>query len=243
VSLADQLERWRQAGIIDAVQAERIRALEAGSESPPAPPQGLQVTAIEVVAYAGAVVLLVGTGFLVGIQYTQLGVPGRLLIFGLLAAAGLALGLFMESRSDRPAARRARSAGFLLGVLLTFVFAAEAFYDGHVLRTGDDGSGSVMLGAAVGLLLGAWLLWRTGAALVAVAAGACLLIGTGAFESVTHASPDAQAELPWVVAGAILAAGAEVVARRRPGVAAELLRAAAVFALVISCLVISSQVG
>ena len=62
----DRLDRWRSAGIIDDATAARITAFEAADPGVGSRPT--RITATEVVAYLGSVVLLVGVGFLYGSQ-------------------------------------------------------------------------------------------------------------------------------------------------------------------------------
>ena len=188
-----------------------------------AEPRGLQVTATEVVAYLGSIVVLVGIGFLYGTQYQQLGSFGRDLILGLVALAALGCGFFMERRSDRPAARRARSAGFFVGISAVFFLATQVLVDGRVLTklhdygggyTSDDTSGDIMAGAAAAFLLAAGLLWRTRAALVALAFAALAYTAMGAFEAGGTPPTTFAGQGGYLLVGAVLLGSAEVLVGR-----------------------------
>lgn len=65
-----------------------IVAYEA-SAAPPPSEQDRSITATEVITYAGALVTLAGFGTLLGTQYRQLGMIGRLAIPGLVVVASL----------------------------------------------------------------------------------------------------------------------------------------------------------
>src|SRR5437588_3457450 len=124
----DDLRRWETAGLIEAAQAARIREFEAERAAPAAPagPSAvarLEVTLTEVVAYAGSIAILVGLGFLLGFQGQQLGAPGRLAIYVLVAAAAFGVGFLLAPGSERPPVRRARASALLLGVGATFAVA------------------------------------------------------------------------------------------------------------------------
>src|SRR5256712_1812875 len=68
---------------------------------------GGSITATEVITYAGALVTLAGLGTLLGTQYRQLGVIGRLAIPGLVAIAALLVARALPG--ERARARRAQT--------------------------------------------------------------------------------------------------------------------------------------
>src|SRR5260370_30739621 len=109
--LRNRLAAWQTAGVIDAATAARIEAFEAGR---PATDRPAAISVSEVIAYIGTVVLLVGVGFLYGTQYAALGSGGRLVIIGLVVAAGLAAGELVQRVGATRAARRARPPGCTL---------------------------------------------------------------------------------------------------------------------------------
>src|SRR2546423_1664792 len=108
--VADRLTAGQAAGVIDADTAARIEAFEAAR--PPAERSSSRITVSEVIAYIGTVVLLVGVGFLYGTEYENLGVGGRLILIGLVVAAGLAAGELVKRVGSSAASRRARAAGW-----------------------------------------------------------------------------------------------------------------------------------
>src|SRR5260370_10628604 len=171
--LRNRLAAWQAAGVIDAGTAARIEAFEAGR---PATDRPAGISVSEVIAYIGAIVLLVGVGFLYGTQYAALGSAGRLVIIGLVVAAGLAAGELVERVGATGAARRARAAGWTVAAVAAAIWFSQAFVDANVLTQASrygyhdapDTSGSIMLAAAIGSAIAAKRLWRSGPALLAV---------------------------------------------------------------------------
>src|SRR5947209_19686780 len=108
MKIEQHLADWLAAGVIDPGTADRIRAHEEGRR----PERGVGVA--EVLAYIGAVVILVGVGFFVGTEYEFLGAEGRLVVIGLVGAAALGAGLLLERRAEDGRGRRARAAAYFL---------------------------------------------------------------------------------------------------------------------------------
>jgi hypothetical protein len=131
VGLRGRLAAWQAAGLVDAATAVRIEAFEAAQ--PPDQETSGRISASEVVAYIGSVILLVGVGFLYGTQYATLGPPGRLVVIGLVVAAGLAAGELVRRMGATGAARRARSAGWAIAALAAATWFAELFVDNQIL--------------------------------------------------------------------------------------------------------------
>lgn len=276
--LREQLDRWTAAGLIAAEQASRIRAYEtARSVAASAERRGFrgvgraqaepstadrgdvaplqEITATEVVAYLGAIVVLVGISFLVATQYQQLGAAGRDVIFALVAAAGLGCGFLMDGRSDRPAARRARAAGYFLGSIAFFALVSQVFVDARLLTTtyhyssfytSDNPAGDILAGAVAAAVLAAGLLWRARAGLLAFAFSGFVYTAIGAFES-WQAPPQPDpwlGLLPYLLGAALLVAFSELLVRRNSaGWAVEVLRFMAVLAPVTSALGFSYLIG
>lgn len=246
VTLGDRLAAWQAAGLIDAATAARIQEFEG--RRPAAERTGGGISVSEVIAYIGTVVLLVGVGFLYGTQYQSLGTSGRLVILGLVVLTGLAAGELVRRIGATAAARRARAAGWTVAAVATTFWFAQAFVDSNILtRPGSDGSppdptGSIMLATFLGADFAAFLLWRAGAGLIAVAVAALTVAAAGAVDAYVGGSPTYNTELPFLVAGAVLAALAELVARghdRRW--AREVLRFGAILPLTIASLVLSAN--
>lgn len=216
--LRGRLAAWQAAGIVDGETAARIEPFEAAQ--PRDDRSSSRISVSEVVAYIGSVILLVGIGFLCGTQYATLGPPGRLVVIGLVVAAGLVAGELVRRMGATGAARRARSAGWAIAALATATWFAEAFVDNHILTrppsypypgAPDDTSGAIMLGAAVGFVVAAGLLWRAGAGLVAFSTAALAYVAAGAFDAHQQPLPNGWgAELAWLVAAAALVVLSEV---------------------------------
>src|SRR5260370_22863733 len=126
--LKRQLARWQSAGLIDARQVEAIAEFESAGLALPGAGQGGgsegSITATEVITYAGALVTLAGLGTLLGTQYRQLGVVGRLAIPGLVAIAALLVARVLPG--ERARARRAQAS------LVTLAIAAIALFTGQL---------------------------------------------------------------------------------------------------------------
>jgi hypothetical protein len=213
--LRNRLAAWQAAGVIDAPTAARIEAFEAGR---PATDRPAGISVSEVIAYIGAVVLLVGVGFLYGTQYAALGSAGRLVIIGLVAAAGLAAGDLVKRVGATGAARRARAAGWTVAAVAAAVWFSQAFVDANILTQASrydqyepDTSGSIMLGAAIGFVIAAVLLWRAGAALLAVVTAALASTTAGQFDNYARTLPSAGVLVTWLVPAVILAVLSETI--------------------------------
>jgi hypothetical protein len=218
--LKDQLATWQVAGLLDATTAARIEAFEATQPAAPKVSGGISVG--EVIAYVGSVVLLVGVGFLYGTQYAALGSAGRLILIGVVVAAGLAAGELVRRALASGAARRARSAGWAVATLATGAWFAEAFTDGHILTrpnysysgAPDDASGALMLAAILGFALGCTLLSRAGAALIAFASAVLAFTFAGAADSYFQTTSSAWAsESTWLVSAMAVALIGETLTR------------------------------
>jgi len=248
LALSDRLAAWQAAGIIDAPTASRIEAFEAQRPVADRPP-GISVS--EVIAYIGTVVLLVGVGFLYGTQYQNLGSAGRLTVIGLVVAAGLAAGELVRRIGATGAARRARAAGWTVAAIAAATWFAQAFVDAHILTQAPqyagespDNSGAIMLGAGIGFVVAAVLLWLGGAGFIAFAAAVLAVTTVGAFDAYQRTLPPNNLEFGWVFGGVVLAALAESVTRghdRRW--AREVLRFAAILPPAIAALVLSFNSG
>jgi hypothetical protein len=246
--IAEKLSAWQQAGIVDAETAARIEAFEAAA--PPAERTSGGITVSEVIAYIGTIVLLVGVGFLYGTEYQNLGAPGRLVLIGLVVVAGFAAGELVKRLGGTAASRRARAAGWSVGSLAATAWLAQFFVDNSILTrqpqfdfqgATPDVSGSLVLAAFIGTALAAVLLWRSGAALLAIVTGALAYTCAGTVDAyLRHAEPGWTEELTWLGAAALLIALSETVttgAERRW--AREVLRFLAVLPLLAATLIFS----
>jgi hypothetical protein len=227
-----QLDRWLAAGIIDSATADRLRGFEGG----PAGDRGVSVA--EVLAYIGAVVILTGVGFLVGVEYTWLGAAGRIAVVGLVGFAAGITGLLMERRASDGPGRRARSAAYFAVVPVVFYLVIEALHDSNLFHSYQDGSAAFFIAGAISAAVALGLLLRTRATILALALA--ISCGDAAAGWVSYQQlQGAAAELTWLAGGVLLAGVAEWLRRKQSGTAAEVLRFAALLPLVVAALVLS----
>ena len=174
---------------------------------------GGSITATEVITYAGALVTLAGLGTLLGTQYRQLGVIGRLAIPGLVAIAALLVARALPG--ERARARRAQTS------LLTLAVAAIGLFTGQLqaeILGGPDASippqtgyRIILVAAVVSAVLAAVFLVRLRAGLLAAALSVSLLVA--AIMSVVRL----QLEHGWAVEAVFLVTGAILVAAAEYG--------------------------
>ena len=227
--LKRQLVRWESAGLIDARQAEAIAEFEGAGVALPGAGQGGgrdgSITATEVITYAGALVTLAGLGTLLGTQYRQLGVIGRLAIPGLVAIAALLVARVLPG--ERARARRAQAS------LVTLAIAAIALFTGQLqaeILGGPDASIPPRMGyrillvaAVVAAVLAAVFVVRLRSGLLAAALSVSLLVATIAYILLLQVAHGWAVEAVFLVTGAILVAAAEYGRRLRAVWATEVL--------------------
>ncbi len=186
---------------------------------------GGSITATEVITYAGALVTLAGLGTLLGTQYRQLGVIGRLAIPGLVAIAALLVARALPG--ERARARRAQTS------LLTLAVAAIGLFTGQLqaeILGGPDaaippqtGYRIILVSALVAGILAAVFLVRVRAGLLAAALSVSLLVA--AIMSVLRLQLEHgwAVEAIFLITGAILVAAAEYGRRQKVLWATEVL--------------------
>ncbi|HYT13222.1 MAG TPA: VOC family protein, partial [Candidatus Nitrosopolaris sp.] len=186
---------------------------------------GGSITATEVITYAGALVTLAGLGTLLGTQYRQLGVIGRLAIPGLVAIAALLVARALSG--ERARARRAQTS------LLTLAVAAIGLFTGQLqaeILGGPDaaippqtGYRIILVSALVAGILAAVFLVRVRAGLLAAALSVSLLVA--AIMSVLRLQLEhgCAVEAIFLITGAILVAAAEYGRRQKVLWATEVL--------------------
>src|SRR6266566_974629 len=196
----------------------------AGGEEPGGGRAG-SITATEVITYAGALVTLAGLGTLLGTQYRQLGVIGRLAIPGLVAIAALLVARALPG--ERARARRAQTS------LLTLAVAAIGLFTGQLqaeILGGPDaaippqtGYRIILVSALVAGILAAVFLVRVRAGLLAAALSVSLLVA--AIMSVLRLQLEHgwAVEAIFLITGAILVAAAEYGRRQKVLWATEVL--------------------
>ena len=251
MALKHRLAAWEAAGIVDSATVARIEAFETSGRSR----DGQAITAGEMVAYAGSVVLLVGLGFLYGTQYAGLGAGGRLLVLALVVAGGgLAGELIRRMGAGLGAASRSRAAGWTVATVAASIWITQACVDNHILTkpplhhyagAPDDVSGAIMLGALVGLVVATTLLRRSDAGLLALAASVLAYTAIEALDSyIGRPLSPWQGAATWLGGGLLLAVLAETILRSGGGSwAREILRFAALTPVAIAALVFSFQDG
>jgi catechol 2,3-dioxygenase-like lactoylglutathione lyase family enzyme len=195
----------------DRIKIEVVAPLVAAT-TPSATRDG-SITATEVITYAGALVTLAGLGTLLGTQYRQLGVVGRLAIPGLVAIAAL-----MVARSlpgVRARARRAQTSLVTLAVaaigLFTGQLQAEILGGPDASIPSQTGYRIILVAALVSAVLAAVFLMRLRAGLLAAALSVALLV-TGIALILRL-----QLEHGWPVEAVVLLAGAALVAAAEYG--------------------------
>jgi hypothetical protein len=194
------------------------------------------ISATEVITYAGALVTLAGLGTLLGTQYQQLSVVGRLAIPGLVAIAALLVARVLPG--ERARARRAQTS------LVTLAIAAIALFTGQLQAEILGGPGAsipvntayriILVAAVVAAVLAAGSLWRLRAGLLAAALSVSLLIAAIAFLQLRHGWA---VEAVFLITSAMLVAAAEYGRRQRVLWATEVLAFAGPSMAIITALI------
>lgn len=154
----DHIRRWREAGVIDDVAADRLVAFERehGAVAPPESTPGDRPGALEAMLYLGLAAAAAGIIVLVAMQWGELRPWSRLASAGLPCLLAIAAGAAML-RSDEPGIRRAGTIAWLVATALTAVtlgIGAEEYGPGF-----EDPSASTLLAVAGGTVAVAALLW------------------------------------------------------------------------------------
>src|ERR1700686_2681615 len=120
-------EHWMMSAAFvedpDRIKTAVLPPLAGRVTSAPSGPSEGSITATEVITYAGALVTLAGLGTLLGTQYRQLGVVGRLAIPGLVAIAALSVARALPG--ERARARRAQTSLVTLAVAAIGLFIGQ----------------------------------------------------------------------------------------------------------------------
>jgi len=118
------IERWRQLELLDSHTAERLRSDVVGQES-----ATTKRLSQYVLAFTGAVVLVIAGGVFVDWAWPLLEAPGRTVLLALTGVGVIIGGVSLESQHRwRPAAYLMQTAGLGL-ILAAFVYSEEAWPD------------------------------------------------------------------------------------------------------------------
>ena len=125
----EYLRRWTEAGLVDADQADRIRAYERGASTPPAGARDDERPGItEAVLYLGVAVVVAGAIVLGAESWNDLESWARIAALGVPAVLAFFAGVALRSL-DQPPYRRAADLAWLATVALaagTAVVSTEA---------------------------------------------------------------------------------------------------------------------
>lgn len=182
--------------MIDAATAARIREFEATAGAAGGPDAEFgRPGLVEGLVYVGFLIVAVGVGVLIVINWDALGAAGRIIATGLPGAAALAAGAWLR-RNDVPSLRRGAGVAWLVGSGLLVLCAGVTAHD--VFDWGQRGNTTAAASVAVPLAVLLWWLQRTPAQVIGLAAASVL----SAFAAESHKpfGPDA------VAAGLTLAA-------------------------------------
>jgi catechol 2,3-dioxygenase-like lactoylglutathione lyase family enzyme len=197
----------------DRIKIEVVAPLAGRVTPAPAPfgPTDGSISATEVITYAGALVTLAGLGTLLGTQYRQLGVVGRLAIPGLVAIAALLVTRALPG--GRARARRAQTSLVTLAVaaigLFTGQLQAELLGGPNASIPPHTGYRILLVSALVAAVLAAVFLVRLRSGLLAAALGLSLLVATIASIAWLQLEHGWAVELVFLATAAILVAAAE----------------------------------
>ena len=155
---SDILDDWVKAGLITNEQAGAIREHEAGPRERrggpvPVSPQTGPSLVVEALGYLGGVAMLVGTGTLVGLYWTDLSVALRLALIGTVALGLVSAGFAVPDRLGA-AAGRLRSVLWTVGVAATAGFVSV--FSTMVLDRHDEHA-LVIIGPCAAVVAG--ILW------------------------------------------------------------------------------------
>ena len=175
--LEEQLDRWVEAGIIDARTAASIVRYEAGQHPAPAP-RGERPGVMEALLYLGVVVVSVGVFSLSEQRWPDLDSWARVLAIGVPTLLALMLGAGLV-RSDEPGLGRAGQLAWFVSVGLfagcVAIFLNE--FEPAGIEFDDDPAGIISVFGSTSLLaLALWVFSPTHPQVVALGAA---LFGLG----------------------------------------------------------------
>jgi len=185
---------------------------------------GGSITATEVITYAGALVVLVGLGILLGTEYEQLGAVGRLGIPGLVAIAALLATRAISG--ERARARRAQTSLATLAVIAIGFFAGQLqaeILGGPARITQLIGYRIILVAALVAAAVAALFLIRLRVGLLAAVLSLSLLVAAFLTLNTQPIPRGWPVEALFLAPGALLVGAAEYGRRQRVVWATEVL--------------------
>src|SRR5438552_2202636 len=214
----------------DRIKIEVVAPLVA--RAVPAPARGGEqsggaggsITATEVITYAGALVVLVGLGILLGTEYEQLGAVGRLGIPGLVAIAALLATRAISG--ERARARRAQTSLATLAVIAIGFFAGQLqaeILGGPARITQLIGYRIILVAALVAAAVAALFLIRLRVGLLAAVLSLSLLVAAFMTLNTQPIPRGWTVEALFLAPGALLVGAAEYGRRQRVVWATEVL--------------------
>lgn len=180
MGLADDLERWTNAGLIDRETADAIARLESERSG-----VGRVGRGMEAVAYLGAVLVLVALGILATEfwdrieSWVKLSLSGMVVV--VLFVAGLVLG-----RSDEPVVDRAQTFAWLLTVAAVALTASVALSE----FAGTAEQDTFLYASVASLLVAVTLWWMRASVLQMVAMGGAAGVTSVAVVSHIESAPE-----------------------------------------------------
>lgn len=184
--VADELDRWRAAGLLTVEQVAAILEHERVHHplpepqlvmpEPPAATRRQLPDVTEALGYLGGVLAIVGLSLLVGRYWSDIPIAGRLGLSGGLAAILFGIGLLVAEDRE-PALRRMRWFLWLVSSAASAVFGGVLAWE----LVGDDDLRVPLAAAAAVVLHDAFLWWRRERPLqqVAFLVASAVALGTG----------------------------------------------------------------
>ncbi|HEX6220139.1 MAG TPA: DUF2157 domain-containing protein, partial [Acidimicrobiia bacterium] len=177
---ADDLERWVEAGLIDAATAEDIEAFEAERSG-----SGRIGRGMEAIAYLGAVLVLVAVGILVNEFWDRIEPWGQFALSAVIALILIGVGVIL-GRSIEPAVSRAQTFSWFLSVAAVALTAQVGV--GEIGGTGDDET--FLIVSLISLVTAILLWWLRASVLQMVAMGVTAAASVIAGVSLIETAPD-----------------------------------------------------
>lgn len=169
MTVRDDLQRWAEAGLIDAATVERIIAFET-ARAQRREPGGERLTVTEILIYLAGAITGAGVAVLTGTNWEHLGSAARMLVPASAAVATFAVGAWARRGPGAAVLRGASLLWLVAGALATVTAAVVASEAGW--SEDDVALASGVTALAVSILL--WLPMRAHPQVVGMGAAAFL---------------------------------------------------------------------